>query len=260
MTNVLSEPKLEFFKLNQHSSLVEIVPGKPERSWMDRTNNKFAYRCTPLTIANTSGWQFLSPIDFEITWDGGTSTDSLKFTTPDGKDASQFNIVFSHFGYGIVTFSIPYLVRTSPGWAIWVRGAPNTNKGPIVPLDGVVETDWLPFTFTMNWRMITPTTARFRRGEPFCFVTLVPHSILDSVEPIIRNIEDEPELNSELEQWSESRKSFNDLLNSGNDEINRTKWQKNYTQGKNPFGSDPSFHKSKRRLKCPMHGSDNENV
>ena len=58
--------------------------------------------------------------------------------------------VISHFGSGVLTFHAGYLFRTPPGWAVWARGAPNTVKDGIVPLDGLVETDWLPFTFTMN--------------------------------------------------------------------------------------------------------------
>jgi len=30
--------------------------------------------------------------------------------------------------------------------------------------DGVIETDWLPDPFTMNWQMTRPGTVRFREG------------------------------------------------------------------------------------------------
>jgi hypothetical protein len=60
------------------------------------------------------------------------------------------SLVAPHFGHGVLTFTTGYMFRTSPGWALWARGSPNAFKDRIVPLEGVVETDWLPFPFTMN--------------------------------------------------------------------------------------------------------------
>jgi len=38
---------------------------------MDATSQHFAYRCTPLSIANTSGWELVLPGSFSATWHGG---------------------------------------------------------------------------------------------------------------------------------------------------------------------------------------------
>src|SRR5262245_59488229 len=62
----------------------------------------------------------------------------------------------SHFGNGVLTFPVGYLFRTDPGVAVWARGIPNYAKDGIVALDGVIETDWLCFTFTMNWQCTRP--------------------------------------------------------------------------------------------------------
>ena len=67
-------------------------------------------------------------------------------------------------------------------------------KDGIVPLDGLVETDWLPFTFTMNWRFTRRKTIRFEKGEPFCFVTLFPHGLIDEVAPRLADLSDDPPL------------------------------------------------------------------
>ena len=39
----------------------EIVPGNPQRRWMDNFSNRHPYKCLPLTMANTTGWAILSP-------------------------------------------------------------------------------------------------------------------------------------------------------------------------------------------------------
>ena len=100
------------------------------------------------------------PCSFSATWTGGNLTSDIQIR-PLGDPARVDSRVVSHFGHGVLTFHTGYLFRTSPGWALWCRGAPNTVKHGIVPLDGLVETDWLPFPFTMNWRFTRPGTVRF---------------------------------------------------------------------------------------------------
>ena len=33
-----------------------------KREWMDDTQDRFAYRCLPLSVANQTGWEVLSPV------------------------------------------------------------------------------------------------------------------------------------------------------------------------------------------------------
>ena len=37
----------------------DLVPGRPNRAWMDAFSDRHPYRCLPLTMANTSGWELL---------------------------------------------------------------------------------------------------------------------------------------------------------------------------------------------------------
>jgi hypothetical protein len=41
----------------------------------------------------------------------------------------------------------------------------NSPKDGIAPLTGVIETDWLPYPFTMNWQMTRPGSVRFDKDE-----------------------------------------------------------------------------------------------
>jgi Family of unknown function (DUF6065) len=90
----------------------------------------------------------------------------------------------SHFGHGILTFHIPCLFRTEPGIDLLVQGPVNRPKDAIAPLSGIVETDWAPYTFTMNWQFTRPGIAvRFEKGEPFCHVWPLQRGALQTVEP-----------------------------------------------------------------------------
>jgi len=226
---------------------MDIIPGRSARDWMDETNQRFAYRCIPLSIANASGWEIVLPFSFSAVWNGGPRPDDITIVQHGASD-----LVCSHFGHGILTFHTGWLFRTSPGWALWCRGAPNHLYDGIVPLEGVVETDWLPFPFTMNWRFTTPGAVRFETGEAVCFVTLLPHGALDAVSPRIRMIADEPTLQAEHDSWSRSRTDFNARLAANESGAVQEGWQKTYIRGGAAPGRQASaYHRSKRKLQMP---------
>lgn len=222
---------------------------------MDRSYERFAYRCLPLLIANASGWEILSPCRFEATWNGGNGKDAVQIRALDDYPHLDRHVV-SHFGHGILTFHPGYLFRTDPGWGLWARGAPNLPKDSIQPLDGLVETDWLSFTFTMNWAFTRPSVVIFEREEPICFITPLPHLQLDSIQPIIEPIEDRPDVKAEYDNWYAQRTSFNEELARSEPDAIAMGWQRWYTQGSSSLGHQaPATHLSKRKLKAPLQPS-----
>lgn len=242
-------PQLVCYRVDPRAA--PIIPGRRDRQWMDDTNDHYAYRCLPLSTANTSGWELTSPMDFEVQWDGGQGIDAVT-ARASGTDANALRaFITSHFGHGILTFHTGWLFRTSPGWGLWVRGAPNYAKDGIHALDGMVETDWLPFPFTMNWRFTRPGIVRFQKGDPFCFVTFCPHALLDNVTPRLADIDEDANLKAEYTEWGKSRAEFNKALHDGDPDVVAKKWQRGYFQGKDLEGKMPLFHVNKRRLKAP---------
>lgn len=221
-----------------------LVPAGSSRAWMDETPNRYAYRCTPLSIANASGWEILAPSDFKATWNGYVHENAI---VVEGDAVNAFAV--SHFGSGILTFHVGYVFRTSPGWALWVRGAPNVSKDGIVPLDGLVETDWLPFTFTMNWRFTRPGTVQFEKDEPICFISLFPHNIVDDVQPKLADLGDEPDLCDRHATWAAGRLEFNAGLKAGDANALAQGWQRLYLKGQSSDGRKADFHRHKRRLR-----------
>lgn len=196
------------------------------RSWMDETPNQFAYRCLPMTIANQAGWVIRCPVSFSVRWNGRASHEkSLKFKF--AEDAERYsNQILSNFGGGIVTFAIPWLFRTEPGVSLTARGLPNEPKFNCTPLEGVVETDWSPFTFTMNWKIQLPwASVKFHKGEPICFLQPSDLSLIESMVPVRKDIGEMPLLEQEHEEWAAERKNFNSCPHRNND------WQKHYFKG-----------------------------
>jgi len=241
----LDPPELACYRISKDAPA--IVPGGSDRRWMDESHQRFAYRCTPLSIANASGWEILNPRRFSASWDGDLSVRGVTVQSDDGSPAAQ-----SHFGEGVLTFHTGYLFRTNPGWAVWARGVPNLVKDGIAPLDGLVETDWLQLPFTMNWRFTRPGTIQFEAGEPFCFITLTPHAQLDHIAPKLATLDDNPDLKAAYRAWSTSRSQFLTKLKSGDVDVVKEGWQRHYIRGQGPDQQGTAhYHLSKRKLRAP---------
>lgn len=225
-----------------------IVPGRSDRQWMDETDQRFAYRCLPLSIANAMGWEMLLPSRVVARWNGGSRLEDIEVET-----GGPGRLASSHFGHGVLTFHVGYLFRTDPGIGLWARGVPNLPKDGIAPLEGIIETDWLDFTFTMNWKFTRPGEVAFEKDEPFCFITPVEYRALVGVVPRILPIADEPDLKMRFEGWRDARLDFNARLARNDPDAVRQGWQKWYMRGQNSNGgaAEPR-HLSKLRLASPV--------
>ena len=139
---------------------------------------------------------------------------------------------------------------------MWAGGPPNHVKDGIQPLAGLVETDWLPFPFTMNWIFTRPGRVSFARGEPFCFITLVQDKVLAEVQPVTKSLASNQDLRLQYDAWYKQREEFNKRLTRQDPEAVRDAWQRYYFKGELPddTGPAPKDHVNKRRLKPPRLG------
>jgi len=242
--------KITAYALTDHP--LPLRPAPVSREWMDRIPDRHAYRCLPLNIANSYGWEVDSPCSFEITWDGGPNAFNLKARALDGfPHLDQFAL--SHFAHGIVTFQLTYLFRTEPGWSLFATGPTNRPKDSIAPLSGVIETDWLPYPFTMNWRMTRAGAVTFEKDEPVCMVFPVPADELPKVEVDVRNLADNRELAEQATAWRARRNDFMRRYNDREAATLKEAWQRFYFLGKLPDGSEaPESHLNKLKLATPV--------
>jgi hypothetical protein len=204
-----------------------IEPAVPQRPWMDASPEQFAYRCLPLNIANSHGWNLLCPTGFWACWHGGPLSTDVEIRADD-----QVWPPVAHFGSGTITFHIGYLVRTEANYDLWVGGPVNQPKDGIISLTGVVETDWSPYSFTMNWRFTRPNHwVRFDKGDPFCTLFPIERGTLERVQPEIRELSDNPVLADAYATWNKDRSAFLRDLDVADSEARRQKWQKDYFRG-----------------------------
>jgi Family of unknown function (DUF6065) len=226
---------------------LEIRPASAQRDWMEVTHERFAVRCLPLSMANGYGWELVCGAAFAARWNGSRGKDAIVIEPDAGGPA----IAASHFGHGILTFHVPCLFRTAPGFDLLVGGPINRPKDAIAALSAIVETDWAPYSFTMNWMFTRRgTVVRFEKDEPFCHILPLRRTDLEATAPELRRLSENPELQNEHMAWQESRLRFNAGLAQPGSAARAEKWQKNYHRGLRPDGSESgeSEHRTRVRL------------
>ena len=162
-------------RLFKNKTIFNIVPLKAKRKWMSDSKKSFAYRCLPLNIANQYGWAVLSPVDFSIVWWGGKNPEDVEIII---KEDNFDDKVLTYFGESVFTLHPDFIVQTPENYSLYIRGIPNDSKPGIKYLDAIVETDWLPFTFTYNLQLMIPGIYDFKKGEPlFTFFPIERNSV-----------------------------------------------------------------------------------
>jgi hypothetical protein len=213
----------------------QIEPASARRAWMDASPERFAYRCLPLTIANSHGWIVRTPMGFWARWTGGGGREDVEIRPDPGPLAVEGPV--SIFGQGVLSFHVPGIFRTPPGTNIFLTGPTNDPIDGISPLSGIIETDWSPYSFTMNWKFTRAGQwVRFNAGQPFAFFFPVPRGYVESFQPEYRALDSKTDLASDFAAWDDSRRAFQVEVERNPPAEPAAKWQKLYYRGLRPHG------------------------
>ena len=239
------------YRIATKDRAMTIRPGARQRSWMDETPNKYAYRCLPLSIANCTGWDFFPPCNFIINWSGGSHKNDLHINY----EEEGHHFAASSFGSGIVTFHSGYLFKTDPGWDLLATGPINDPPPWGDALSGIIETWWLDFTFTFNYKLRAPGWFEVSKDKPLARVIPIPHEI--EIETRTIDIYNDEEQLAKFDDWRVDRalllhdlhKSFYDGKNTGLVELENpsTHWEKTYYNGLTKDGEKQDEHIIKRK-------------
>jgi hypothetical protein len=213
---------------------------------MASTDQGFARRCLPLLMANQAGWWLLNSHPFVVTWNGASDRSNLCVRYLSGDPPYP---AISHFGHGLLTFRLPFLFRTPPGWNLLVRGPANMPKDGAAALEGLVEADWSVATFTMNWQLTRFNHGvKFVSGEPICMIVPVRRGELEGFRPQmmpLHRAEDEEGYRA----WRLSRDDFLRNLQVPGSISRMAGWQRDYFLGRAPDGSIFADHERRMHLK-----------
>lgn len=248
-TNIPEVHEIIAYELYSQTDM-PIHPAAIQRPWMEATQNRFAYRCLPLSMANQAGWLIDCPSSFTARWDGSPGPAGVTIVHD---VAPPDNRVSPLFGHGTITFHVPYLFRSSDGVNLWVKGPSNHIKHGVQALEGLVETDWTAATFTMNWKLTQPgSMVRFERGEPICMIVPYPRHYLEGFAAVRKPLSEDESLLMAYQNWSRERDEFQKRIAENEPIAIRRGWQKDYFQGRDPGGERFADHQTKISV-CPFH-------
>jgi Family of unknown function (DUF6065) len=219
---------------------VDIRPTPVERDWMDATSQRFAYRSLPLNITNAYGWEVLCNAGFVAMWWGGEG----RF------DRDRAGSRHHHSGDQPFRPRHPHLPSAMPVQHRARRRADgewpiNRPKDGLAALSGVIETDWSPHSFTMNWMFTRPgTPVRFEKGEPYCHIFPVRCGEIEDIEPELEVLSAR-----QHDTWTASRERFNVDLKQPGSVAQSDKWQKLYYRGLSPDGAPAAAETHRTRLR-----------
>lgn len=236
---------LEAFAVTENPQ--PLVPAPPNRDWMDATTKRHAYRCLPIAVANTYGWQLLLPADVTAEWNGGTELADVTVTCADQHQA------VSNFARGVLTFDVGYIFRTPIDFHLLVTGPSNTFKDGVAPMTAVVETDWLPYTFTFNYQFTRPGRVHWAAGEPYAQICVVRAGTQQKVQPVIRRLRDNPQLAADHEAWRARRDALRQGISAGDPAAIKKAVDRDYYLGRYAGGERTrAGHVIKMRLQPPI--------
>ena len=237
----------------------QITPAAISRTWMSEITEArtgWPNRCLPMLIANQSGWELRNGCAFTATWFGRDGVD-VKIA-PDKRDPGQF-LPSSHFGNGILTWDLPMLFRTPPGYNLLVRGPANYPKDAVCPLEGIVETDWASASFSMSWKLTRKLMpVRFELDEPICMIVPQRRAELEEFAPELRRIECDEDLQRKHESFLRSRGAANQIEQVARVAAgDRVQWQGDYTRGRHRDGeAGTADHQTRRHLRSFVQSPD----
>ena len=163
------------FDLNKVGLFLKPLNDEHKRDWF----TSHFYKCLPLAIGNMQGFVFSLPYTISVFWNGGNSVKDLSIEY--GEDYKQYkgmNFIYptSEFGHGILTIHFPLTLKTPPGVNLMTIAPPNFPIVGLSPMTGVVESDNIRFTFTLNIKIDLENTN----------ITILPNYPLIGLLPIPR--------------------------------------------------------------------------
>jgi hypothetical protein len=182
-----------------------IIPAESKREWMDEDSMKFIYNCIPVVSANSMGWWILNNQDIEVKWNGGNDPSDIEIKNL--TEEKHYQLCSSHFGSGILTFNMAILFKTPPAWGLWVGGPSNIFIDGLFALEGIVETNWSPFTFTMNYKITRPNHwIKIPKLHPICRIIPIPLNLNDKSKLDLKHLKENSELEQKHFEWVHARK------------------------------------------------------
>lgn len=197
--------KITAYKNNSTRSKIEQT--KVKRDWMDETIDGHAYKCFPVSLANTIGWSISFLDDIEFIWDGisDTTPDHVKILKDPG------NVCTTQRANATVSFYSGFFFESDENTSMLQIVPPNFFVDGATPFTTIISTSVLKEAIPIAWKITRPNTViKIPAGMPVA--TFIPMSLktYQDIDLEIKDkifVEDRAKKEERLRVWEEiSRK------------------------------------------------------
>jgi hypothetical protein len=179
---VVADDGLRPFDLKDVDLFLKPLNKNHKRDWF--TSN--FYKCLPLSIGNMQGFVFSLPYRFSVLWNGGNDREDLFIKYYDDfSPYEKYNFIHprSEFGHGVLTIHFPLTLKTPPGINLMTIAPPNFPTPGLSPMTGVIESDNIRFSFTLNLKIdLIDTNIVVEPNTPIVGIIPIPRYFCDSFE------------------------------------------------------------------------------
>lgn len=213
----MTRPHITLWNTGPQTDWYEVRQASVKRKFLDESLNRHGYHCTPMTSANTYGWEIVLPQDVEVVWDGISDTfpDHVKVLKgqylPSGTE-----LVHTSTANATVAFNLHCFIETDSDHVTLLSGAPNYFLNGAKPMSALIRSDVWHFTpIQFCWRLTTPNKpVLFEKGMPIAFITNHPIKL---IQDTVLNIKQaDKRILSESEEYANLRQSRYDEFNGKN--------------------------------------------
>jgi len=188
-------------------SKVNIEQTKVQRDWMDLTSDRHAYKCFPVSLANSVGYSISFTEDVEFIWDGISDSSDNHVKIIRGHELCS-----TGRANGTINFHCDIIFKTEENMSMLSIVPPNHFIDGAMPFTSIISTSFHNETFPIAWKITRPNTnIVIPAGTPL--VTLIPISLkgLSEIEldlyDQVYDKEYEDERKNKIIEWEKISKS-----------------------------------------------------
>jgi hypothetical protein len=197
---------------------VNIKQTRIKRDWMESTGEKHAYKCFPVSIANTLGYELSLPVDVSFIWDGINDSSSEHVKVLSGEE-----FISNSRANATVSFKTGIVIKSNKNVSFLHMPVPNLFNDLYQAFTTIISTSFFDQEFPSAIRILKPNTViTIKAGEPF--VTLLPISLaeLSNIELNLKDFEMD-------ESWYKNNEDRGKAAYELNKKGEWTNWYRNAT-------------------------------
>lgn len=164
------------YKSDKDSADIKQVSIK--RDWMDKTDNKHAYQCMPVSLANTLGWAISFPEDISFIWDGISDTSDTHVKIIKGHKYCS-----TARANGTISFNTYLTVKTDENITTLIMPVPNQFNENAQCFTTLITTSFYKSMIPIAWKILKPNVEiKIPAGYPVAVILPISLTELQNFE------------------------------------------------------------------------------